>query len=122
MPDNEIAEKRAEHGRAIITRVRELEAEDKAHGEAFAATVASPNKRFKLRREPAAALVSMAINAPYSRELLRRSDCPFIVVSRIALYAEEDLRQLATEILDASPLRHGAPGKRDRKKKSAGTA
>jgi hypothetical protein len=121
MPDK-TQEQRAEHGRELIAQVRELEAEDKARGEAFAATITSPNKRFRFRRDPAAALVSAAIGAPYSSELLRRSDCPFIVVSRISLYAEEDLRQLATEILDASPLRHGTPDKRSHKGKSAGAA
>ena len=115
MSDVEIHEKRAERGRAIITQVRELEAEDKARYEAFAATIKSRNKKFVHRRDPAAAMVSAAINAPYSGELLRRSDCPFVVISRIAYYAEDDLRELAEGILNSAPLRRGARDRRRRK-------
>jgi hypothetical protein len=122
MLDNKTQEQRAERGRAIIAQVRELEAEDKARGEAFAATITSPNKRFNIRRDPAAALVAQAIGAPYSTERLRRTDCPFIAISKIALYAEDDLRRVAEDILKGAPLRHGTPDKRGHEKKSAGAA
>lgn len=91
----ETEDQRAARGHEIIRQVRELEAEDKARYEAFAATIKSKNKKHVHRRDPAAAMVSVAINAPYSGELLRRSDCPFVVISRIAYYAEDDLRELA---------------------------
>ena len=80
MSDDRNPGRDAERGREIIAQVRELEAEDKARYEAFAATIKSPNKKHVHRRDPAAAMVSAAIGAPYSGELLRRSDCPFVVI------------------------------------------
>jgi hypothetical protein len=115
MSDVETDEQRAERGRAIIAQVRELEAEDKARYEAFAATIKSKNKKYVHRRDPAAARVSAAIGAPYSGELLRRSNCPFVVISRIAYYAEDDLRELAESILDNAIPRRGSPDKRRRR-------
>jgi hypothetical protein len=111
----EIDEQRAQRGREIIAQVRELEAQDRARCEAFAATIKSKNKKFIHRRDPAAEMVSVAINAPYSGELLRRSNCPFVVISRIAYYAEDDLRKLAEDILNSAPLRRGTPDKRRRR-------
>jgi hypothetical protein len=72
-------------------------------------------KKFIHRRDPAAEMVSAAIGAPYSGELLRRSNCPFVVISRIAYYAEDDLRELAETILNSAPLRRGTPDKRRRR-------
>ena len=115
MSDDEIHEGDAERGREIIAQVRELEAADKVRYDAFAATIKSPNKKHVHRRDPAAAMVSAAINAPYSGELLRRSDCPFVVISRIAYYAEDDLRALAESILDNAIRRSGTPDKRRRR-------
>jgi hypothetical protein len=112
MSDVENHERRVERGREIIAQVRELEALDKARHEAFAATIQSKNKKFVHRRDPAAAMVAAAIGAPYSGELLRRSDCPFVVISRIAYYAEDDLRELAESILDGAVPRRGTPDKR----------
>jgi hypothetical protein len=109
----------AARGRAIIAQARQLEAQDKARYEAFAATVQSKNKKFIHRRDPAAAMVSTAINAPYSGELLRRSSCPFVVISRIAYYAEDDLRELAEGILNNAVPRRGAPDKRRRGRANA---
>ena len=111
----ETHEQRAQRGREIIAQVRELEARDRARCEAFAATIKSKNKKFIHRRDPAAEMVGAAIGAPYSGELLRRSNCPFIVVSRIAYYAEDDLRELAEDILNNAPLRRGTPDKRRRR-------
>jgi hypothetical protein len=115
MSDPEIHDERAQRGREIIARVRQLEAEDKARYEAFAATIKSRNKKYVHRRDPAATMVAAAINAPYSGELLRRSNCPFVVISRIAYYAEDDLRELAEGILNSAPLRRGTPDWRRRK-------
>jgi hypothetical protein len=115
MSDVEVRDERVQRGREIIARVRELEAEDKARYEAFAATIKSRNKKFIHRRDPAAKMVATAINAPYSSELLRRSNCPFVVISRIAYYAEDDLRELAEGILNSAPLRRGTPDRRRRK-------
>ena len=84
MSDVEIHEERVQRGRKIIAQVRELEAADKARYEAFAATIKSQNKKYVHRRAGAAAMVSAAITAPYSDELLRRSDCPYVVISRVA--------------------------------------
>jgi hypothetical protein len=111
----ETEEQRAARGHQILAQVRELEAEDKARYQAFAATIKSKNKKHVHRRDPAAAMVSAAINAPYSGELLRRSACPFIVISRIAYYAEDDLRALAESILDSAVRRQGLPYKRRRR-------
>jgi hypothetical protein len=58
---------------------------------------------------------SAAINAPYSGELLRRSNCPFVVISRISYYSEDDLRELAESILDNAIRRRGTPDKRRRR-------
>ena len=102
MSDVDIRDERVQRGREIIARLRELEAEDKARYEAFAATIKSRNKKFIHRRDPAAKMVATAINAPYSGELLRRSNCPFVVISRIAYYAEDDLRELAEGILNSA--------------------
>jgi hypothetical protein len=109
---NETDEDLAARGREIIRQLRELEAEDKVRYEAFAATIKSRNKKFVHRRDPAAAMVATAIGAPYSGELLRRSNCPFVVISRIAYYAEDDLRELAESILDSAVPRRGTPDKR----------
>jgi hypothetical protein len=114
MSDVETQEQRARRGREIIAQVRELEAEDQARYEAFAATIKSRNKKYIHRRDPAAAMISAAIGAPYSGELLRRSNCPFVVISRIAYYAEDDLRELAESILDNAVRRCGTPDKRRR--------
>jgi hypothetical protein len=114
MIDDETHEQLAQRGREIIAQVHELDAEDRARYEAFAATIKSKNKKFIHRRDPAAAMVSAAINAPYSGELLRRSNCPFVVISRIAYYAEDDLRELAESILDNAVPRRGTPDKRRR--------
>jgi hypothetical protein len=122
MSDTEIHEQRVVRGREIIAQVRELEAEDKTRYEAFAETVKSQNKKYVHRRGPAAAMVSTAIGAPYSEEQLRRTNCPFVVISRISYYAEDDLRELAESILDSAPLRRGAPDKRRRKLSNASTA
>jgi hypothetical protein len=115
MSDVDVRDERVQRGREIIARVRELEAEDKARYEAFAATIKSRNKKFIHRRDPAAKMVATAINAPYSSELLRRSNCPFVVISRIAYYAEDDLRELAEGILNSAPLRRGTPDRHRRK-------
>ena len=115
MTDDKIPEGNAERGRELIAQVRELEAADKVRFEAFAATIKSPNKKHVHRRDPAAAMVSAAIGAPYSGELLRRSDCPFVVICRIAYYAEADLRELAESILDNAIPRRGSPDKRRRR-------
>lgn len=64
MSDTETQERRAERGRAIVARLRDLEAEDRARYEAFAATIMSKNRKHVHRRDPAAAMVSAAINAP----------------------------------------------------------
>jgi hypothetical protein len=112
MSDRDIHDERVQRGREIIAQVRELEAEDKARYEAFAATIKSRNKKFIHRRDPAAKMVATAINAPYSSELLRRSNCPFVVITRIAYYAEDDLRELAEGILNSAPLRRGTPDRR----------
>jgi hypothetical protein len=121
MSDVENHERRVERGREIIAQVRELEALDKARHEAFAATIQSKNKKFVHRRDPAAAMVAAAIGAPYSGELLRRSDCPFVVISRIAYYADDDLRALAESILDNAPIRRGLPDKRRGRKLATAT-
>jgi hypothetical protein len=118
MIDDKIPEGNAERGREIIAQVRELEAEDKVRYSAFAATIKSKNKKFIHRRDPAAEMVSAAIGAPYSGELLRRSNCPFVVISRIAYYAEDDLRELAESILDNAVRRHGTPDKRRARKRA----
>jgi hypothetical protein len=115
MSNVETEAQRPARGRQIIAQVRELEAADKARYDAFAATIKSKNRKHVHRRDQAAAMVSAAINAPYSGELLRRSACPFVVISRIAYYAEDDLRALAESILDNAIRRSGTPDKRRRR-------
>jgi hypothetical protein len=110
----------AARGREIIAQVRELEAADRARFEAFAETIKSKNRKYVHRRDPAAEMVSAAIGAPYSGELLRRSACPFVVIGRTAFYAEDDLRELAESILDNAIRRRGAPDKRRRRAASLG--
>jgi hypothetical protein len=114
MSDVETQEQLAERGREIIEQARELREQDEARYAAFAATIKSKNKKYVHRRDPAAEMVSAAIGAPYSGELLRRSNCPFVVISRIAYYAEDDLRELAESILDNAVPRRGTPDKRRR--------
>jgi hypothetical protein len=112
MSDVEIHEERAQRGREIIAQVRELEAADKARYEAFAATIKSRNKKYVHRRGPAAAMVAEAIGTDYGEESLRRSNCQFIVIHKVALYSEDDLRELAESILDNALPRRGAPDRR----------
>ena len=114
MSDVEIHEERVQRGREIIAQVRELEAQDKARYEAFAATIKSRNKKFVHRRDDAAAMVKTAIGAPYSGELLRRSDCPYVVIGCVAFYAADDLRALAESILNNAVFRRGRPDRRRR--------
>jgi hypothetical protein len=117
MSDVEIHEERVQRGREIIAQVRELEAQDEARYKAFAETVLSPNRKYQHRRDDAAAMVKAAINAPYSGELLRRSDCPYVVIGRVAFYAADDLRALAEGILNNAVSRRGTP---DRRRRPAG--
>jgi hypothetical protein len=114
MSHDKLPEGNAERGREIIAQVREIEARDKVAYEAFAATITSTNKKYNRRREAAAAGVAEAIGADYSGESLRRSNCPFVVISRVALYSDDDLRELAESILDGVTIRRGAPAKRRR--------
>ena len=115
MSDAETEEQRAARGREIIAQVRELEAVDKARFEAFAETIKSKNKKYIHRRAAAAAMVGAATGAPYSEESLRKSNCAFVVIHKVALYAEDDLRELAERILNSAPLRRGSPDKRRRR-------
>ena len=122
MSDVETHDERAQRGREIIAQVRELEAEDKARYEAFAATIKSRNKKYVHRRDAAAAMVAVAIGAPYSGELLRRSNCSYVVIGRIAYYAEDDLRELSEDILNSAPLRRGTPDKRRKRANAEATS
>lgn len=115
MSDVELHERRAERGRKILAHISQRAAEEDAHYRAFAETVHSPNKKYVHRRGPAAAMVSAAIGAPYSGELLRRSDCRYAVKGRTAFYAEDDLRALAESILNNASERRGTPDKRRRR-------
>ena len=114
MSDVKIHEERVQRGQQILAEVRKQTEEDEARHRAFAATVKSPNKKYVHRRDPAAAMVKAAISAPYSGELLRRSDCPYVVIGRVAFYAEDDLRALAESILNNVLPRHGTPDRRRR--------
>ena len=105
----------AQRGREIIAQVQELAAADKARFEAFAETIKSENKKYVHRRGTAAAMVAEAIKTDYSEESLRRSNCPFVVIHKVALYSEDDLRDLAERILDSASLRRGTPDKRRRR-------
>jgi hypothetical protein len=112
MSDVETHEQRAERGREVIAQVRELEAADRASFAAFAETIKSENKKFIHRRRKAAAMVAEAIGTDYSEDLLRKSDCDFVVIHKVALYSDDGLRELAERILDSAPLRRGKPDKR----------
>jgi hypothetical protein len=112
MSDVETHERRAERGREIIAQVRELEAADKARFEAFAETIKSENKKFIHRRSTAAAMVAEAIGTDFSEDSLRKTDCDFVVIHKVALYSDDGLRELAERILDSAPLRRGKPDKR----------
>lgn len=106
----------AQRGREIIAQVREMEAADRARFEAFAKTIKSKNKKYIHRRSRAAAMVSEAIGVEFSEDLLRKSDCDFVVLHKVALYSDDGLRELAERILDSAPLRCGAPDKRRRQR------
>ena len=112
MSDVETEEQRAARGHEIIAQVRKLEAEDKARLEAFAETIKSKNKKYIHRRSTAAAMVSEAIGTEFSEESLRKSDCDFIVIHKVALYSDDGLRELAERILDSAVRRSGKPDKR----------
>jgi hypothetical protein len=119
MSDVELHEQRAERGRKMLAESRQRDAEDEARHRAFAETVQSPNKKYVHRRGSAAAMVAAAIGAPYSGELLRRSDCRYAVIGRTAFYAADDLRGLAESILDNASERRGTPDRRRRKQSNA---
>jgi hypothetical protein len=61
--------------------------------------VTHPNRAYRHPRGTAALIVSEAINAPYSEETLRKTGCPYLSVAGRALYADDDLVELATDIL-----------------------
>jgi hypothetical protein len=115
MIDVEPGTESAARGRELIAQVRQLEAEDQARYKIFAASIQSPNKKYVIRRDPAAEMIAAAIGAPYSSERLRRTNCPFIVISKTAYYAEDDLREVAESILDNATIRRGRPDKRRRR-------
>jgi hypothetical protein len=114
MSHDNLPEGNAERGREIIAQLREIEAQDRAAYEAFSSSVKSKNKKFIRRRRTAAAMVAEAIGADYSDESLRRSNCPFVVIHKVALYSDDDLRELAESILDSATVRRGPPAKRRR--------
>jgi hypothetical protein len=118
MSEAELHEQRAQRGRELIAQAREIEAKEKARNEKFAATVKSPNKKYVHRVDPAAEMVAEAIGAPYSGVRLRHSNCPYVIKSRIAFYAEDDLRALAEEILNSAPVRRGTPYVRKSRRKA----
>jgi len=107
-----LPEERVKRGQAKLAEIRKLMAEDEARYREFASTIQSPNKKYEHRRDPAAKMVEGAIKAPYSGELLRRRDCPYVVKGRTAYYAEDDLRALAESILNNVLIRRGTPDKR----------
>jgi hypothetical protein len=113
MIDDETQE-HAARGRVLIAQGNAWAAEEKARCRAFAQTIQSNNKKYVHRRDPAAAMVAEAIGAPYSGELLRRSNCPFVVKGRTSYYSDDDLRALAESILDNALVRRGTPDKRRR--------
>jgi hypothetical protein len=61
--------------------------------------VTHPNRKYRHTREQSATIVSEAINAPYSEETLRKSECSYLSVAGHVLYSDDDLIELATDIL-----------------------
>ena len=78
----------SEIARGIQTKAREV-----------ADRVTHPNRKYRHTREQSATIISEAINAPYSEETLRKSECSYLSVAGHVLYSDDDLIELATDIL-----------------------
>jgi hypothetical protein len=52
-------------------------------------------------------MVSAALGYEFTSDALRRSDCPYVVRGRIALYSDDDLRALVERELAQSKIRGG---------------
>ena len=114
MSDVEIHEQRAERGREIIAQVRELEAEDKARYEAFAATIKSQNKKYVHRRDP-----PRRWSAQRSTRPIRASCCGEAIVRSSsspdrALRRRRSSRARRGSFSTTPPTRRGTPDKRRR--------
>jgi hypothetical protein len=73
-----------------------------------AVRVTHENQRFRHSRTNAAAIISETIGTPYKPETLRKSLCPYAVISGYARYSDNDLAMHAKAILDRA-LRRGRP-------------
>jgi hypothetical protein len=71
--------------------------------------VTHPNRKYRHTREQAATIISEAINAPYSEETLRKNGCPYLSVAGHVLYSDDDLIELATDILARAQRRGSTP-------------
>jgi hypothetical protein len=58
------------------------------------------NQRFRHSRDEAAAIIAKAIGTPYMPETLRKSGCPYAVISGYTRYSDADLAVHAKAILD----------------------
>ena len=97
--------------------MRELAAQDKVRYEAFAATIKAKSKKYVHRRYPRCGdglpqRSERPIRVNYCGEATVRS----LSSVKSSLYcAENDLRELAENILNSAPTRRGKPDKRRRK-------
>jgi hypothetical protein len=87
-----------------------VEARLAADARKVADRVDHPNRKYRRNREQAAAIVERAIGVPFGPEALRKVRCPYLYVAGRALYADQDLIELATAILDRA-IRRGATPK-----------
>jgi hypothetical protein len=90
---------------SIVETVRELVDEARA----FADSVQSPKKKYRRTRDEAAVLLNEATNGRFTGDWLRRTDCPYVMIGKRAMYADDDLALLARHILDNALPRRAAP-------------
>ena len=74
-----------------------------------AARVTHENQRFRHSRTAAAAIISETIGTPYKPETLRKSGCPYAVISGYARYSDTDLAIHGKAILDRAQKRGSTP-------------
>ena len=74
-----------------------------------AVRVTHENQRFRHSRPAAAAIISETIGTPYQPETLRKSRCPYAVISGYARYSDTDLAIHGKAILDRAQKRGSTP-------------
>jgi hypothetical protein len=88
-----------EKGPIPVPSISEIARSIQANAREVAAKVKHLNQKYRHTRDQAALIVSEAIGVPFSKETLRKTSCPYINVHGHAMYADDDLIEVASGIL-----------------------